>query len=100
MSASVRILDEDPIDLKDACKLVGWSPITGYRNCRRGLEHLRSAPRGGKILTSRAAIARFLANVNGIDLTAPEGGTAGPAFSRQRQHEINRAEATLQRMKV
>jgi hypothetical protein len=76
MSTALRILDEDRLEGEEVCEITGWSMVTFYRNCRqRGLEHLRTGPRrGSKIITSRQALERFLARLNGIDLDGPWAG--------------------------
>jgi hypothetical protein len=96
MSNPLRILDEDRIELEEVCELLRISMATAYRYCRRGLEHLHTGPqRGGKILTSRQAVERYLAKLNGIDLDAPEAVEATPARTRRRQAELDRADREL-----
>jgi hypothetical protein len=97
MSTSLRILDEDRLEGEEVCELLRWSMATFYRNCRRGMEHLHTGPRrGGKIITSRQAVERFLAKLNGIDLDAPEAVEATPARSRRREAELRRVDAALE----
>jgi hypothetical protein len=80
---SLRVLDEDRLELPAVCGLLGWSLATAYRHCRRGLEHLCTGPgRRGKIITSRQAVERYLARLNGIEdhadvVATTPGGTAG-----------------------
>jgi hypothetical protein len=88
MSDALRILDEDLIDLEQVSEKLKISMATAYRYCRRGLEHLRTAGTGGRILTSHQAVSRYLAKVNGIDLDAPEAVEASPARSKRRQKEL------------
>ena len=53
------------------------------------------ARRGGKIITSRQAVERYLAKLNGIDLDAPEAVEATPVRSKARQKELARVDAAL-----
>jgi hypothetical protein len=79
MSEHLRILDEDVHLVDDAARLLHVHPITIRRLMSRGtmapdgrrvlLESLRI---GGRRVTSREAIDRFLARVNGVTLDEPE----------------------------
>jgi hypothetical protein len=88
MSDPLRILDEDVIDLEQVAAKLKISMATAYRYCRRGLEHLKTADTGGRILTSHQAVARYLAQINGIDPDAPDAVEASPARSKRRQKEL------------
>lgn len=90
MSTALRILDEDRLYGEDVCELLKWSMTTFYRACRRGLEHLHTGPRrGGKILTSRQAIERYLAKLNDIDLDGTAAVEEVPARrTKRRQAEL------------
>jgi hypothetical protein len=78
----LRILDEFKINIDGACELLGTveGPVhsdTVFRAMNRGgktpgggrvyLEHLHI---GGKIITSREAVERYLVAINGIELDA------------------------------
>jgi hypothetical protein len=103
MSNSLRVLSEERWDRDQVCALLGWSMQTFYRACRRGLEHLHTGPRsGGKIITSRQEVERYLATINGIDLdddasaavSNPGSAPTSPP-SRRRQRELARVDADL-----
>jgi hypothetical protein len=106
MSASLRILNETTIDRDEVGRLLGTTanPVhssTVLRAMNRGcktasgervyLEHLHT---GGKIITSREAVERYLAKLNGIDLGAVEAGSTS-APSKQRVKELARVDAKL-----
>jgi hypothetical protein len=96
MSTALRILDEDCLELEGVCELLRCSMATAYRACGRGLEHLHTGPqRGGKIITSRQAVERYLAKLNGIDLDGPAAVEAAPARSKRRQAELDRVDREL-----
>jgi hypothetical protein len=89
MSDALRILDEDLIDLEQVREKLKISMATAYRLCRRGLEHLKTAGTGGRILTSRQAVARYLAKVNGIDPASGAAVEATPARrSKARERDL------------
>jgi hypothetical protein len=88
MSSSLRILDEDVIWLEQVSADLKISMQTARRFCGRGLEFLKTAGTGGRILTSRQAVARYLAKVNGIDPDAPDAVQEAPARSKRRQKEL------------
>jgi hypothetical protein len=69
MPASLRILeDKDRMPLEEGASLLGVSLWTMRRYCQGDLEYIRTAPgRGGRFLTSRQAIERYVAKLNGID---------------------------------
>jgi hypothetical protein len=106
MSNPLRILDEHRIDLDGICELLGTadkpaSQATGRRAMNRGsatpdgwtyLEHLHV---GGKIVSSREAVERYLAAINGISLEPTEAVEAPPVRSKRRQGEIDRAKREL-----
>jgi hypothetical protein len=79
MSERLRILDEDVHIVDDAARRLHVHPITIRRLMLRGttapdgrrvlLESLRV---GGRRITSREAIDRYLARVNGVALDEPE----------------------------
>src|SRR5262249_40182701 len=96
MSTALRILDEDRLEIEGVCELLGCTKITVYRAFRRGLEHLYTGPQpGGKIITSRQAVERYLAELNGIDLDAPQAVEASAARTKRRQRELDRVDAEL-----
>jgi hypothetical protein len=97
MSTALRILDEDRIGLEGVCELLECSMATAYRACRRGLEHLHTGPgRGGKIITSRQAVERYLAKLNDIDMDGNEAVEAnGTRRTKARQRELDRVDAEL-----
>jgi predicted site-specific integrase-resolvase len=96
MSTALRILDEDRIELEEVCELLKCSMTTVYRACRRGLEHLHTGPRrGGKIITSRQAVERYLAKLNGIDLDRPADVEQAPAHTKLQQRELDRVDREL-----
>ena len=98
MSDPLQILNEHKIDKDEVGRLLGTadSPVhftTVLRAMRRGyktptgeravLEHLHI---GGKIITSREAVERYLARINGIDLDKVDSGsTSAPTKSRAKQ---------------
>jgi hypothetical protein len=85
MSKSLRILDEDKLDVDGACALLGVSRISVYRAFNRGLEHLNLGPMpGSKTVTSRQAVERYIAKLNGIDLGA-DGSEATPSKRRKKE---------------
>lgn len=106
MSNPLRILDEHRIDLEGICELLGTadkpaSQATGRRAMNRGsatpdgwtyLEHLHV---GGKVISSREAVERYLAAINGISLEAPEAGSTAPVRSKRRQAELARVDREL-----
>ncbi len=107
MSNPLRILDEHRIDLDGICELIGTaekpaSTATGRRAMNRGsatpdggwtyLEHLHV---GGKIISSREAVERYLAAINGISLDAPEAVEPTPALSKRRRAELERVDREL-----
>jgi hypothetical protein len=100
MPASLRILDETRVDVDGASEILGVTPYTIYRAMKRDdLEYLRTGPRrGGKIITSREAIARYLAKVNGLDASDTAG--AGPARSKRRERELAKVDAALDKAGV
>jgi hypothetical protein len=91
MSKSLRILDEDRLDIDGVCAVLECSRPTAYRALRAGLEHLYMGKQpGGKVVSSRQAIERYLAKLNGIDL-ADEASGATPSKRRQRElSEVDR----------
>jgi len=96
MSTALRILDEDCLELDGVCELLRCSPATAYRAFHRGLEHLHTGPkRRGKIITSRQAVERYLAKLNGIDLQAADTAEASPLRTKRRQRELDRVDAEL-----
>jgi hypothetical protein len=97
MSTALRILDEDCIELEEVRHLLKCSMATAYRACRRGLEHLHTGPRrGGKIITSRQAVERYLARLNGIDLGAIAPVADVPARrTKRRERELSAVDRQL-----
>jgi Helix-turn-helix domain len=96
MNNALRILDEDRIELEGVCDLLKCSMPTAYRACRRGLEHLHTGPRrGGKIITSRQAVERYLARLNGIDLDGSQAVGDASSRSRRRQRELDGVDREL-----
>ena len=86
MSNPLRILDEDRMERDDVCSFMGWEPVTFYRHLRRGLEHLRTGPgRGAKVLTSRQALERYLARLNGIESDGTDAVEEVPARRTKRR---------------
>jgi hypothetical protein len=93
-AATLRILDETRMDGDEVRELTGWSKITLYRAYKAGLEHLRTGPkRGAKIITSREALERYLARLNGLDSIGAPRGTR--AHSKRRQRELDACDAEL-----
>jgi hypothetical protein len=103
MYTPLRILDEHRIDLDEVCRLLGTtekpaSRATGLRAMNHGgrkpdggrayLEHLHLA---GQVISSREAVERYLAEINGINLGGAEPVTATPPRARKREAEIARA---------
>jgi predicted site-specific integrase-resolvase len=84
-----RILSEDTIELEDVCGLLRISMATARRHLLRGLEHIRTGPRpGGKILTSRQAVMRFVSKMSGPSAAQSTGGSR---TSSARQKELDKA---------
>ena len=70
MSQPLRILDEDKIDVDGVCAVLECSRRSVHRAFRNGLEFLRTGPQpGGRTISSRQAVERYLSVLNGIDLT-------------------------------
>jgi hypothetical protein len=108
MCSPLRILDEHKTDIEGACELLGTAdnpvhPVTVLRAMNRGgrtptgarvyLEHLHT---GGKIITSREAIERYLAALNGIDLDGASAVEEAPMRrTKARQRELDRVDAEL-----
>jgi hypothetical protein len=96
MNNSLRILDEDRLELEGVCELLGWSMATAYRACRRGLDHLRTGPRrGGRIITSRQAVERYLAGLNDIGPDEHPTAEPTPAHAGNRRRELARIDKEL-----
>jgi hypothetical protein len=82
---SLRILDEDKIDVDGVCSLLECSRPSVYRAFRNGLEFLRTGPQpGGRTISSRQAVERYLAKLNGIDLGADDS-EATPSKRRKKE---------------
>jgi hypothetical protein len=102
MSTPLRILDEDRKDLKEASEFLRQSMVTTRRMINVGAE-TPSGPRvylehlhvGGKIITSRQAIERYLAAINGIDVERSGGAENGPPPAKRRQLELARVDREL-----
>jgi hypothetical protein len=98
MPASLRILDEDQIDCDEYCHLFKVKKSSFYRACKKGLEYLRTGGprRGGKIVTSRQAIRRYLAQINDIELNAGDTADDPALRSKARQAELRRIDRELE----
>jgi len=97
-----RVLDEDTLTIDEAAEYLRVHFTTLYRKLRRGdrtpdggRSYLGCWSTGGRLLTSRQAIERHLAAVNGIDLDAPEAIEASPVRSKARQRELDRVDREL-----
>jgi hypothetical protein len=94
MTIAEQILGEDLIDLEEVCAILKVSMATARRHLRRGLQHIRTGPRpGGKILTSREALARFVAKLSesGGDAADCIPAAMGPRASAERRQDLDKA---------
>ncbi|HKM55932.1 MAG TPA: DUF1580 domain-containing protein [Isosphaeraceae bacterium] len=97
-SGRLRILQEDRVDIDEACVILGTAarpahPSTVRRAMKRGdLEFLRV---GGRLITSIQAIERYVARTNGIDAESPAAEVRGHAPSAQRERDLARTDAEL-----
>jgi hypothetical protein len=64
---SLKILGKVTITLEEAAGILCVSMTTIYRALDRGLEHLHTGPRSAKVITSREAVRRYMARLNGLD---------------------------------
>jgi predicted site-specific integrase-resolvase len=96
MDIAERILSEDTIELEDVCGLLKISMATARRHILRGLEHIRTGPRpGGKILTSRQAVMRFVTK-----LSNPCQNQSDLRTSAQRRKDLDRATREIESLAV
>jgi excisionase family DNA binding protein len=84
---SVRILDDDEhMTFEEGAKLLKVSMSTFRRYWRGELEFMRTGPkRGGRYLTSREAIHRYLAKLNGQAEPDPVESSPGRTTKRRQQ---------------
>lgn len=105
----LRILDEDQLDIKGAAQLIGVHFTTLIDKIKRGdqtpdggrayLGHLHVGGNGSKIITSRQAIQRHMALINGIDLN-DSAVSASPARRKGRQRELARVDRVLDAARI
>jgi hypothetical protein len=95
-----RVLNEDTLTIDEAAEYLHIHFTTLYRKLRRGdrtpnggRSYLGCWSTGGRLLTSREAIDRHLAAVNGLD--ASDAIEVTPAGSKARQRELARVDAEL-----
>jgi hypothetical protein len=95
-----RVLNEDTLTIDGAAEYLHIHFTTLYRKLRRGdrtpnggRSYLGCWSTGGRLLTSREAIDRHLAAVNGLEV--PEAVETTPACSKSRQRELARVDAEL-----
>jgi hypothetical protein len=101
MASTLRILDETRINIDGVRELLGTvdNPVSlstvlrafrqGHKTPDGGRVYLDFLRMGGKIVSSREAVRRYLAEINGIGAGAP----AGPAAGEKRRTELSRAAA-------
>jgi excisionase family DNA binding protein len=96
-----RVMNEDTLTIGEAADYLHIHFTTLYRKIRRGdrtldggRSHIAVWSTGGRLLTSREAIDRHLAAVNGLE--APESAEPVPARSKTRHRELARVDAALE----
>jgi hypothetical protein len=101
MFRDARILNENSLTIDEAAEYLRVHFTTLYRKLRRGdrtpnggRSYLGCWSTGGRLLTSREAIDRHLAAVNGLE--APESAEPVSARSKTRQRELTRVDRELE----
>ncbi len=98
-----RILGETPIGMRAAARMVGQHSASLQRQATQGLLlpngsrlRLEAIKHGGRLLTSKQALRRFIAAQNNPPAASPEDATPRSPAARSRASE--RAASELERM--
>jgi hypothetical protein len=105
------ILDEHRIGIEEACRLLGTAekpahPSTVLRamNAGRkgpgGLAYLEHLHVGGKIVTSREAVERYLARLNGISPSDRGDPPEIPPRGKRHEDHLARVDAELTKLGI
>jgi hypothetical protein len=109
---SLCILDEHRIDLDETCRLLGTSDTpahlttalramnVGRKKPGGGIAYLEHLHVGGKIITSREAVERYLAQLNGIALDGPNSAAEIPSLSKRRKKHLEWVDAELSKIGI